>query len=228
MKLSSRPLLVIDASSHALSLAWFDGKKPFYYRESLDGKSEKLFQVLSEIKFRASKLAEGGAVVVGTGPGSFTGNRIAVTAAKTFAHTLRIPLYGVCSTEFIAANAAPSNFSICVLMDAKRNSCFTAMHDPEGEPIGLPRLIGIGDVLSTMQPGTVYTGDMMSKMKEVVIRRFGRISVIRNRTRWYPLPESMLEVARRLIRKKAQKADPLTLTPTYLYPETCNVTPRQG
>lgn len=223
---STRPLLVFDASSHALSLVWFDGKSVQYYRQSVDGKSEKIFKVLKDLKFDAKTLAKRGAIVVGTGPGSFTGNRIAVTAAKTLAHVLRVPLYGVWSTEFIAANSTPSNYAICVMLDAKRNSCFVAIHNSEGIPLGGPRLVGIGDVLSSLQPQTIYTGDMMSKMKEVVVRRFGKISVIRNRTRWYPLPESMLIVARRILRDKTPTINPFDLTPTYLYSETCNVTTR--
>ncbi|RED85079.1 MULTISPECIES: tRNA (adenosine(37)-N6)-threonylcarbamoyltransferase complex dimerization subunit type 1 TsaB [Cohnella] len=66
-------------------------------------------RILSEIKELLSRNGMTGAdidaIVVGQGPGSYTGVRIAVTAAKTLAWTWRKPLLGVSTLEALALGA---------------------------------------------------------------------------------------------------------------------------
>jgi tRNA threonylcarbamoyladenosine biosynthesis protein TsaB len=54
-------------------------------------------------------------VVVGTGPGSFTGLRIGLATAKTIAYALGIPIVGVSSTRAIALAAATADASLAEL-----------------------------------------------------------------------------------------------------------------
>src|SRR5687768_2797342 len=54
-------------------------------------------------------------VVVGTGPGSFTGLRIGLATAKTIAYALGIPIVGVSSTRAIALAAATTDASLAEL-----------------------------------------------------------------------------------------------------------------
>lgn len=57
---------------------------------------------LGEQNVRRSRLA---AIVVGTGPGAFTGLRVGMATAKGLAHALRIPLVGVSTAEALLAAA---------------------------------------------------------------------------------------------------------------------------
>jgi tRNA threonylcarbamoyladenosine biosynthesis protein TsaB len=50
--------------------------------------------------------ADIGAVVVGTGPGAFTGLRVGLSTAKTLAHELRVPIVGVSSADALLHAAA--------------------------------------------------------------------------------------------------------------------------
>jgi tRNA threonylcarbamoyl adenosine modification protein YeaZ len=84
------------------------------------GQSERLVPMLQEM------LAEAGigwqdldAIGVGTGPGNFTGIRIAVATARGLALALRIPAVGV--TGFDAAGAPPET---TVLIDAPRGYAY--------------------------------------------------------------------------------------------------------
>jgi tRNA threonylcarbamoyl adenosine modification protein YeaZ len=52
------------------------------------------------------ELRELGAIVVGTGPGAFTGLRVGVATAKALAHALDLPIVGVSSGEALLAAAA--------------------------------------------------------------------------------------------------------------------------
>ncbi|MFC5446879.1 tRNA (adenosine(37)-N6)-threonylcarbamoyltransferase complex dimerization subunit type 1 TsaB [Paenibacillus aestuarii] len=79
------------------------------------------------------------AVAVGQGPGSYTGVRIGVSVAKTFAWSLGLDLIGVSSLEAMALGASAktetkSNQTTVVkwfvpLMDARRSQAFTAVYE---------------------------------------------------------------------------------------------------
>ncbi len=66
----------------------------------------RLDEVLAEVGGRKQDLT---GIVVGTGPGSFTGLRIGLATAKTIAYALGIPIVGVSSTGALALAAANSN-----------------------------------------------------------------------------------------------------------------------
>ncbi len=69
-------------------------------------------------------------VVVGRGPGSFTGVRIGVATAKGFAHGLGVPLFGVGTLDAIAWGI-PSGYegTLGVLGDAMRGEVYPALFD---------------------------------------------------------------------------------------------------
>jgi tRNA threonylcarbamoyladenosine biosynthesis protein TsaB len=99
--------------------------------------------LLSSLEVKAKDLQ---AVAVGNGPGSYTGVRIAVTVAKTFAWSLGLDLIGVSSLEAMAFggrrrwlekaqsrndNVVGSSW-IIPLMDARRNQAFTGVYEAAG------------------------------------------------------------------------------------------------
>ena len=100
-------ILVLDTATRApvVALAQPDGSLIGQRRwQSHHRHGEELLQRLDELLTEAGA-ARGDltAVVVGTGPGSFTGLRIGLATAKTIAYSLDIPIVGVSSTEALAA-----------------------------------------------------------------------------------------------------------------------------
>ncbi|MFO0954395.1 MAG: tRNA (adenosine(37)-N6)-threonylcarbamoyltransferase complex dimerization subunit type 1 TsaB [Isosphaeraceae bacterium] len=65
-------------------------------------------------------------IVVGTGPGSYTGLRIGVTVAKAFAYALGKPLATFDSLEVMARNAPPEALCVSVISDAQRGDLYVA------------------------------------------------------------------------------------------------------
>jgi tRNA threonylcarbamoyladenosine biosynthesis protein TsaB len=63
---------------------------------------------------------------VSVGPGSFTGLRIGVTAAKTIAFATGAKLIAVPTTRVLLANAPPDAREAVIVLDAKRGQIFTA------------------------------------------------------------------------------------------------------
>ena len=65
-------------------------------------------------------------VACAAGPGSFTGVRIGLAAAKGFAWGREIPLIGVSTLEAMARNVAAADGIYCAAMDARRDQVYTA------------------------------------------------------------------------------------------------------
>ena len=72
------------------------------------------------------------AVAVAAGPGSFTGVRIGVAAAKGFAWGGALPCYGVSTLEAMALGLGIYNGYVCAVMDARRNQVYNALFHAQG------------------------------------------------------------------------------------------------
>jgi tRNA threonylcarbamoyl adenosine modification protein YeaZ len=81
---------------------------------------------LGEQNIRRSRLT---GIVVGTGPGAFTGLRVGIATAKGLAHGLRIPLVGISTAEaLIAAAATPDGAPIVLLVPAGPSDRIVVRH----------------------------------------------------------------------------------------------------
>lgn len=104
--------------------------------------AEKLHLFIhSAIKQADLKREELQGVVVGKGPGSYTGLRIGVAAAKGLCYALDIPLLSVSSLEALAQAAgdvAPRDSYIIPQIDARRMEVYTAVYDPLGNVVQDP------------------------------------------------------------------------------------------
>lgn len=85
-----------------------------------------------------------GAVVVGTGPGPFTGLRVGLVTAAVMAELLAIPAYGVCSLDAIGAACAEEP-QLLVATDARRHEVYWARY-AEGLPTSGPAVNRPADV----------------------------------------------------------------------------------
>ncbi len=75
------------------------------------------------------------AVAVSKGPGSYTGLRIGVSAAKGLAYALDIPLIAVSTLAVLANQVAISNAYIIPLLDARRMEVYSAVFDQTHQPV---------------------------------------------------------------------------------------------
>ncbi|MFC0314916.1 tRNA (adenosine(37)-N6)-threonylcarbamoyltransferase complex dimerization subunit type 1 TsaB [Gordonia phosphorivorans] len=84
-------------------------------------------QVLAESGCRGEQLTD---VVVGCGPGPFTGLRVGMATAAAYADALAIPAYGVCSLDAIADAAAREGArgEVLVVTDARRREVYWARY----------------------------------------------------------------------------------------------------
>lgn len=69
------------------------------------------------------------AVVVGVGPGPFTGLRVGMATASAFGQALGVPVYGVCTHDAIAAEAGDTTGkSVLVVTDARRREVYWSLY----------------------------------------------------------------------------------------------------
>jgi tRNA threonylcarbamoyladenosine biosynthesis protein TsaB len=107
-------ILAIETTDQAGSVALLDG--PQVVVEIRLPASQRSAQSLSPaigelLRSAAWRPADVGLVAVAIGPGSFTGLRVGVTTAKTFAYAVGCALVGVPTLEAIAAQATADEFS---------------------------------------------------------------------------------------------------------------------
>ncbi|MER9711862.1 tRNA (adenosine(37)-N6)-threonylcarbamoyltransferase complex dimerization subunit type 1 TsaB [Mesorhizobium sp. M0174] len=129
-------LLAIDCAANLCAACVYDaaaGKE--LGRSVLDlgkGHAEHLMGVIEgALKAAGSDYASLGAIAVSTGPGSFTGLRVGVSAARGLALALKIPAIGVTTLEALAAETAAifPRRAVIAALDAGREEIHAALYD---------------------------------------------------------------------------------------------------
>lgn len=81
------------------------------------------------------------AVVVGTGPGPFTGLRVGMVTAAALGDALDVPVHGVCSHDAIAVDAVRgAGGPVLVVTDARRREVYWAAYDAAGHRTAGPHV----------------------------------------------------------------------------------------
>lgn len=130
-------LLAIDTATWAITVALHDGDGVLAESSTLDARrhGEYLAPGIAQVLAQAARTAaEVSAVVAGTGPGPFTGLRIGLVTARTFAFACAIPVFGVCSLDALAHqawldDAVALGRSCVVATDARRKEVYWARYD---------------------------------------------------------------------------------------------------
>lgn len=120
------------------------------------GHAERLMGVIEEALSQASMgYADLGMVAVSVGPGSFTGVRVGVSAARGLALALGIPAVGVSSLEALASEARRDRGEqeILVLLDAGRGGVYTARYEAGGTERSAPALVNLAEAAELAKQG---------------------------------------------------------------------------
>ena len=123
-------ILAFETSAKAASVALTeDGKllAESYQNTGLTHSQTLLVMAEDLLKQCGKTVREVTAVAVAEGPGSFTGVRIGVAAAKGFAWGGEIPCYGVSTLEAMAEALGIYQGYVCPCMDARRSQVYNAL-----------------------------------------------------------------------------------------------------
>lgn len=111
------------------------------------------------------------AVSVVNGPGSYTGLRVGLSAAKGICYALDLPLICINTLEWMAyANINQDADWICPMIDARRMEVFTAVYDKEMNELmkPQPKILEPSDFLDHLNEKSIaFVGDGSRKWKEI-------------------------------------------------------------
>jgi tRNA threonylcarbamoyladenosine biosynthesis protein TsaB len=131
--LKTNTVLAIDTATPAVTagIVKLDGIEVLAERVTVDARAhaERLTpNVLAALADAGLTVDDLGAVVVGCGPGPFTGLRVGMATAAAYGHALGIPVYGVCSLDAIGIESAATASEILVVTDARRREVYWARY----------------------------------------------------------------------------------------------------
>ncbi|MCX4394579.1 tRNA (adenosine(37)-N6)-threonylcarbamoyltransferase complex dimerization subunit type 1 TsaB [Streptomyces sp. NBC_01767] len=160
-------LLAVDTATPAVTVALHDGTSVVAESGQVDARrhGELLLPAVDRVLARAGvKLDAVTDVVVGVGPGPYTGLRVGLVTAVTFGSALSVPVHGLCTLDGLAyaAGLAGLEGPFAVATDARRKEVYWARYDDArtrvtgpavdrpadiaGQLAGLP-VVGAGAVL---------------------------------------------------------------------------------
>jgi tRNA threonylcarbamoyladenosine biosynthesis protein TsaB len=155
-------LLALDSAETACSVALWDSARA--EAEALvghrrlapaRGQADQLVGLIDQL-LRAARLEyrELGAIAVNPGPGSFTGLRSAVAAARGLALAAALPVLAVTSLEALAA-AVPEGAAgtLVAALDARRGQVYVQVFDQRGEPRTAPAALLPEQVVAGLEAG---------------------------------------------------------------------------
>lgn len=136
-------LLALDTATSAVTVALHDGAAVLASRDVVDarGHAELLAPGVAEVLTEAGlHPAEVTHVVAGTGPGPFTGLRVALVTAATFADAVGGQLGGLCSLDAVAVRAVERHEmadgeAFVVATDARRKEVYWATYEAGPVPV---------------------------------------------------------------------------------------------
>ena len=161
-------ILAFETSAKAASVALTENGKLLgeSYQNTGLTHSQTLMVMAEDALKQCGKTAQDvQAVAVAAGPGSFTGVRIGVAAAKGFAWGAQLPCYGVSTLEAMAESLGAFDGYVCPCMDARRSQVYNALFLAEGGKltrIAEDRAIALADLkeeLKNLKKSIFLVGD---------------------------------------------------------------------
>ncbi len=163
-------ILAIETIDKTGSVAALDGEQLLAERmlgdrqRSLQTLVPAMRQILDEVGWRPRDVE---LVAVATGPGSFTGLRIGVATAKTFAYAAGSQVMGVGTMPVLAAQVPFEHRCFSIVVDAQREELFVAdfQRDSGGNATqqAEPRIVSAAEWLTSLDRGDVVAGPGLNK-----------------------------------------------------------------
>ena len=154
-------ILALDTATSAITVAVRDDDEVLATRTVVDARrhAELLAPLIAEtLVGTGTTAAQITHVAVGTGPGPFTGLRVGLVTAATFAHARGVGVHGVCSLDALATAAARRGHEgdLLVATDARRKEIYHGRYGCSG-----------GIAIALGEPGVAKPADLPPRVRRL-------------------------------------------------------------
>lgn len=216
-------ILAFETSAKAASVALLEDGRLLgesYQNTGLTHSQTLLVMAEDLLKQCGKAVGDITAVAVAEGPGSFTGVRIGVAAAKGFAWGGELPCYGVSTLEAMAESLGIYQGYVCPCMDARRSQVYNSLF-----------YVNQGNIQRLRKDRAIALADLAGELKELTEPVFlvGDGSALAFRTLSVQIPKLVLPPEHRMHQRAAgvailaakkiaagEPGDGNALTPNYL------------
>jgi len=170
-------ILNIDTAQETAFVCISENGKPKFVAENHSQKDHASFlhPAINELlKKAAISITELDAIAVTKGPGSYTGLRVGMSAAKGLAYTLQKPLITISTLELMAHDIltiiGDKESLICPMIDARRMEVFTALYNSSLKEIYSPSAMILDESSfedSLMSHNIFFTGSGSMKFQQI-------------------------------------------------------------
>lgn len=211
-------ILAIETASPPGSIALLDGSNTIGMTQlSSPVKTTQQFALSIQELLAAANWASSDIELLAahSGPGSFTGLRIGITAAKTFAFAIGCRVAAINTLTTIASQASPlhEGQEIEAVLDAQRNQLFAARfrYDPSGlREIHATEIFDAADWLATRAAGAKLIGTGLKKHHD----KLAVSADVAEPAQWVPTAESLGRLAMQAA-NDGKTLSPLEMNPRY-------------
>lgn len=202
--------LIIDTATRACSVALFDGDDcvAASYADIGRGHAERLVPMIAELPDRG----RADAIHVNVGPGSFTGIRVGISAARALALAWGAECHGYGCLNLVAAMArAGQALAVDVVMAGGHGEFYVQSFDPAGlartPPVSMPPDIAAKECVAPL-----VAGDVAAKLIDV--RGHGQaVDIVPDARQWLAIATMPPVTARPLYVRSPDAKLPGGLTP---------------
>lgn len=152
-------ILAFETSAKAASVALTENGKLLgeSYQNTGMTHSQTLMVMAEDLLKAAGKTVKDlSAVAVAEGPGSFTGVRIGVAAAKGLAWGGELPCFGISTLEAMAVSLGAWQGYVCPVMDARRSQVYNAMF-----------YVNRGEIQRVKEDRAIALADLAEELKDL-------------------------------------------------------------
>ncbi len=173
-------VLAVDTSTHTEGVAALDGDtvRAVIHTTGPKTHAKRLMTTVdTALKLANMSLDDFDGFAVTTGPGSFTGLRIGISAVKGFAVATAKPVAGVSTLEALARQFPGFPGKICPVLDARKGQIYSALYrfgeKGDRQVLESPCVVDPETWLQSINPPCFFVGDGLLVYRDLVVEKLG-------------------------------------------------------